>query len=72
LWPLGPLDVECRSGPVHDRGQWVGQLDDAERLYPQIATDPKDLDHAYRRDLKAENERQMVGMIVDVRFDPVI
>ena len=55
------------SGPVHDRGQRVRQLDDAERLYPQIATDPKDLDHAYRRDLKAENERQMAGMIVDVR-----
>jgi hypothetical protein len=32
-------------------------------VYPQIATDPKDLDRAYRQDLKAENERQIAGII---------
>lgn len=32
-------------------------------VYPQIATDPKTLDQAYRQDLKAENERQIAGVI---------
>ena len=32
-------------------------------VYPQIATDPKDLDRACRPVLKAENERQIAGMI---------
>lgn len=32
-------------------------------VYPQIATDPKDLDREYRQDLKAENERQIEGII---------
>lgn len=33
------------------------------KVYPQIATDPKELDLAYRQDLKFENERQIAGMI---------
>lgn len=32
-------------------------------VYPQIATDPKKLDQEYRQELKAENERQIAGVI---------
>lgn len=32
-------------------------------VYPQIATDPKDLDREYRPHLKAENERQIAQVI---------
>ncbi|UOQ88032.1 DUF1643 domain-containing protein [Agromyces endophyticus] len=32
-------------------------------VYPQIATDPKDLDRVYRPDLKAENDRQITRFI---------
>lgn len=34
-------------------------------VYPQIATDPKDIDRVHRPDLKAENERQVATMICD-------
>ena len=34
-------------------------------VYPQIATDPKNLDREYRPDLKAENERHIASMIDD-------
>lgn len=34
-------------------------------VYPQIATDPKNLDREYRPDLKAENERYIASMIDD-------
>ena len=34
-------------------------------VYPQIATDPKNLDREYHQDLKAENERHIGSMIDD-------
>ena len=34
-------------------------------VYPQIATDPKNLDREYRPDLKAENERHIADTIDD-------
>ncbi|WP_158252741.1 DUF1643 domain-containing protein [Cryobacterium sp. N21] len=35
-------------------------------VYPQIATDPRDLDRVYRPDIKDENERQ-IAKIIDGR-----
>lgn len=37
-------------------------------VYPQISTDPKALDQTYRQDLKAENERQIAGVIAGRRL----
>ena len=37
-------------------------------VYPQIATDPKDLDRVHRPELKAENERHIARVIGDRRL----
>ncbi len=63
----GALDPTVRrvAGFARDSGfdSWI-----MLNIYPQIATDPMDMDRAHRQDLKLENERHIARVLTNRRM----